>query len=41
MVANKTAKYDKIIENEESLAAFFDGEPNLGQLLGLYRYSKT
>ena len=41
MVANKTAKYDKIIENEESLAAFFDGEPNLGQLLGLYRYSKN
>ncbi len=40
MAANKTTKYDKIIESEESLEAFFDKGPNLGQFLGLYKFTK-
>ena len=41
MVANKTTKYPKILEDEKTLEAFFDKCPNLGALLGFYKYTKN
>lgn len=41
MVANKTTKYEKILESEKTLEAFLEGNPNLGQVLGFYKYTKN